>query len=80
MSEMIFDLQRFKDISNKKSSTLISGTSGDDYIVNGEYNTKKALRLQSTRARAMIPLTTTARAFLSTRARAMTMFLITAPM
>ena len=31
----IFDIQRFANIYNGKSDTLINGTSGDDYITNG---------------------------------------------
>ena len=34
MKKFIFDLQRFVDIYNEESNTLLSGTSGDDYIYN----------------------------------------------
>lgn len=40
MWEIVFDLQRFENINNVASNTLVSGTTGDDIITNsGEYVT-----------------------------------------
>ena len=38
--KFIFDLQRFADIYNANSNTLLSGTSDDDYVANGYRDTR----------------------------------------
>ena len=38
MDKFIFDLQRFVDIYNEESNTLVSGTDDNDYIRNDGSN------------------------------------------
>ena len=38
MEQFLFDLQRFEDINNYDSDTLISGTKDYDYIYNNSSN------------------------------------------